>query len=112
MQPFSSQEEAITYVTSELRRALPTGWRAHPLDPLAWEIRHEGDNSDGYLLMMPASLDFFILTYGNDNGGIWGLHHEQQRAMVASLTGMAKYGLADCIKYVIKDCRQNENYST
>ena len=80
--------------------------------PLAWEIRRDGDSGDGYLLMIPTSLDFFILTYGNEKAGVWGLHWEMEKAMVAATSGLKEYSLGDCVKFVIDSCEPNHTSDT
>jgi len=112
---FRTPREADAYITSELQRALPAGWRISrsSADLLAWAIEKtdlqpgEWPNQD-YWLRVARGLDVVIVTHSNRDVGIFGLHHALHHAMVIDATMLRRFGLGECIHSVMSQYKPNE----
>ena len=119
-----TREEAEAFITAELTRTVPPGWRvercADPGYPpgavryLAWRIiRTEFPPGESprlleYAVLLSASLEYLIFTYGNTDVGPLALHHALQRALVIEACMLREFGMAECIDHLVSHCEPNE----
>jgi len=120
---YPTREEADEYITSELARATPAGWKVERFpDPglplpavprLSWRVFRtqfpEGQWSDqDYGIRLSASLEFVIFTHGNNDIGPGSLAQSLQRARVIEAWEVRRYGIAACLEHVMSFCKPNE----
>jgi hypothetical protein len=112
---FGTPGDADAYITRELKRILPDGWKVSrpPGDILAWAIEKTDINAgewpnQNYWLRVARGLDVVILTHSNRDVGIFGLHHALHHAMVIDATMLRRFGLVECVSYVMSNCKPNK----
>lgn len=113
--PFKNRREAENYVDAAFRQALTEGWSFERSSPerLWWTIKRDsvppGEWSwQDYHLHVSEDLQWFMLTYGNNDIGPGSLGQELQCARIISARSLAHYPLSECIRYVVLRCKPNE----
>ena len=112
---FGTRQEAEQYMTAELKRALPDGWKIDTPsgDALSWAIEKtklqagEWPNQD-YGVRISDNLEVVIITHSNRDEGLFAMHHALQQAMVIQASMLRKFALGECLSYVMSLCKPNE----
>ena len=110
-----TREEAVRYLETELKQALPTGWALHGVDcdPLAWTIvkrdlqSGEWPNKE-YGVRVSKGLDLVVFTHGNKDVGPLSLHHVLLWSLVIDAASIRHFGLATCVKHLMSRYEPNE----
>ena len=112
---FRDRSEVEAYVEGALRQATAEGWAFERGNStrLWWTIKRVSIPPDewfwqDYHLHVTEDLQWFMVTYGNNDIGPGSLDQELQCARVISTESLAVYSLSDCIRYVITHCKPNE----
>lgn len=112
---FRTRQDAETYVGRELPPAVPEGWgivslsterltwivKKEKLEPREWPVQE-------YCVQISKGLDFVILTYGNCDAGLFGLHHALHRALVIEAAMLRRFTLRECLEFLFAQCKPNE----
>lgn len=116
-------EEAEEYLTIELTRAAPAGWRVErhhvagfppgSIPNMSWavvrtEIPQGEWNCQEYNVRLSASLEFVIFAHGNSDVGAGGLAQALQHARVIEAWELRRYGVAACLDHVMSNSKPNE----
>jgi hypothetical protein len=103
------------YVEYELSKTLPDGWEfSKPETENLWwiispkEVRDGEWNNQDYSLQISEDLNWFIITHGNCDVGVYNLNHDLQNAVVIKRSGVERWTLGACIQHVLKNCKTNE----
>lgn len=111
----ASPEEAGAYVSAELEKAVPPGWRVKRVSgpSLAWTISKQVVKSSEwpnqeYAVRIPASLEFVVFTHSNNDVGVLALHHALQNAMYIDASALRHYGMKACLGHVMSRYKPNE----
>jgi len=118
---FRSRSDLESYVNREIARTIPDGWAVHqyPFEGgrPAWTIfRDRPDPACStdydYIVQVPESLECVILTHGNTDAGMLGLHHALQSALVIDCVMLREFSLGECLTYLFEHCEPNERNAT
>jgi hypothetical protein len=117
---FRSTAHAAAYVSAEIARTIPDGWKACEVPSgkgVGWIIekqtRSAGDcASHDYVVRLPGSLDVVILSHGNCDAGTYGLHHALQSALVIDSVMLRLFSLGECLAHLFNNCEPNERNAT
>ena len=105
-----------------MTRTVPAGWRVERCpDPgypgavpnLAWRIiRTEfppgtSTQLQDYAVLVSASLEYVIFTYGNTDVGAFTLLQSLQRAIVIDASMLRHFGMAACLNHLVSHCEPN-----
>ena len=119
----STREEAVEYITTELVRAAPAGWKVERFpDPAfppgsvastSWRVARTqvpaGEwPTQEYDVRLAASREFVIFTHSNDDKGPGSLQQSLQHARVIEAWALRRYGMAACLEHVMATCKPNE----
>ena len=111
-----TREEAEQYITTELKQAVPKGWKVKRImgPRHAWTIARDvipsGEWPDQeYSVQISAGLDLIIFTHdNNDRGPLWAIQCALQNALVIDSSALREVGMAACISRLLAECHPNE----
>jgi hypothetical protein len=112
---FLTPEAADTYVTNELRRAVPQGWtiRRSPNEHLTWILGKQTPAPgewpiQDFAVRISKGLDLVTFIYGNNDAGILTVRQAVQKALVLDAVMLRTYSLSECLNFVFANCPPNE----
>lgn len=97
--PFgATAAEAAAVIRGQIAGALPPGWQVAGLDErnyLGGRIHHVRDSGGDYGVIVPASLDLLVFTYGNSSPGIgsFGVERALEHAFVIAPMLVRAFGM-------------------
>jgi hypothetical protein len=106
----STAEQAAAWVSGEIQRELPPGWRVTGLDqrsPLHGEIAQLSSPLVCYGIRIPTGLDLLIFTWGNTDAGPLTIETATSRALVVDPFILREFGMGACLKQLFNNFPPN-----
>jgi hypothetical protein len=112
---FLNEADAVAYIDRELPLAIPDGWAVErvPGERLMWVItKHKlapGDwAQQDYGVRISTGLDLMVLTYGNNDMGVFGLRQALPKSLVLQTVMFRKFSLGECMGFLFRQCEPNQ----